>query len=146
MDASLLNVLHDAGNNDLFVIAKRIDIDFISIFEELVDEYRALVGNLNCGTHVVVEHALVINDNHRPAAEHIGWTHKYRISDLARNGPSFFESDCGSILRLGNIEFTQQLPESFAVFCKIDRVWRCPDDRHTGILQIQREIQRSLPA
>src|SRR5262249_39769963 len=128
-----------------FVITKRIDIHLVSILEEFIDENRPLVGNLNCRTHVVVEHALVIDDDHSAATKYVGWTHKNRISDLTCNGARLFKSDRGSIVRLGNIEFTEQFAESFAVFRKIDRVGRRSNDGYTRVLQIQREIQRGLP-
>ena len=43
MDAGLLNVLHDAGDEDVFRVAERVDVDFDGVFEEVVDEDRALL-------------------------------------------------------------------------------------------------------
>ena len=40
MDAGFLDVFHDAGDHNLFVVAQRIDIDFVRVFEELVDQDR----------------------------------------------------------------------------------------------------------
>jgi hypothetical protein len=37
-------VFHDAADNDLFVVAERIDIDFVSVFKELVNQNRPLGG------------------------------------------------------------------------------------------------------
>ena len=47
---------------------------------------------------------------------------------------------------MGNIELSQKLAESFAVFGQIYGFWGCADDRNCCALQIEREIQGRLAA
>ena len=53
MDAGLLDVLHDAGDDHVFRIAERIDVDLDGILEEVVDEHRALLRVLDGLAHVL---------------------------------------------------------------------------------------------
>ena len=41
MNARFFDVLHDAGDQNIFAIAQRIDIDFSGILEESIDQHRA---------------------------------------------------------------------------------------------------------
>ena len=42
MDAGFLNVLHDAGDDDVFSIAEGVDVDFNCVLEKVIDQDRAL--------------------------------------------------------------------------------------------------------
>ena len=42
VNAGFFDVFHDAADNDLLVIAECIDVDLVSVFEKLINEYRPL--------------------------------------------------------------------------------------------------------
>ena len=134
MDSRFFDVFHNSADHNLLVVAKRVHIDFICVFKELVDQDRALVRNLNCRTHVVIEGRFVIDDDHRAAPEHVRWTDKNGIADLTRDAPGFFQRDSRAVLRLRDTQLAQQLSEPLAIFCKVDRFGRGSDYRHAGVL------------
>ena len=123
MHSGLFDVLHDAGDHDdLLVIAKRIDIDFVCIFEKLVDQDGALARDLHRSAHVVVERRLIVDDDHGSPAEHIRRTDENGVSDLACNVSRFFKHDCRSVLRLRDVELAKQVTKSLTVFRQVDRL------------------------
>src|SRR5262249_40207858 len=67
MDSGFFDVFHDAANHDLLVITQRIDVDFISVFQEFIDEDGPLWRDLYGRLHIVVERRLVVHDHHRTA-------------------------------------------------------------------------------
>src|SRR5690606_30794699 len=87
--ASLLDVLHDRADDYLLAITHGIDIDFNGAVEEVVKQYRAVVGHLHGFTHVALELFFLVDDFHRPAAQHIGRTHHHRIANGFGGGQRF---------------------------------------------------------
>src|SRR2546426_9407255 len=107
MDSRFFDVFHNSADHNLLVVAKRVHIDFICVFKELVDQDRALVRNLNCRTHVVIEGRVVIDDDHRAAPEHVRWTR-------SEEHTSELQSPCNLVCRLllekkKNTQIKQQL-------------------------------------
>ena len=47
VDAGLFNVLHDAGDDHVFRVAERVDVDFDGVLEEVIDEHGALLRVLD---------------------------------------------------------------------------------------------------
>ncbi len=43
MNTGLFDVLHDAADHDVLAVGQRVDIDFDRIFQEMVDQHRAVV-------------------------------------------------------------------------------------------------------
>ncbi len=46
MNAGLLNVLHDAGDEHVLRIAERVDIDFDGVLKEVIDEGLGAPANI----------------------------------------------------------------------------------------------------
>jgi hypothetical protein len=94
-------VLHDAGNVDVAEVAYRVDIDFGSVLEELVDQDRATLVDLYVGNRAVIEelfpvgieHLTVVDDLHLGAAEHETGPHQHRVSDNAGLGRRVFQDN-----------------------------------------------------
>ncbi len=146
MDAGLLDVLHDAGDDHVLRIAERIDVDFDCVFEEMIDEDRPLLRVLDCLAHVAGYGFGVVGDDHGAAAEHVAGTDQDGVADSFANGQRFFDAGGGSAGRLRNLQIFEQLAELLAVFGEVDRFGRCADDGHAGRAQALGEIQRRLPA
>ncbi len=52
VNAGLFNVLHDAGDEHIFRIAERVDVDFDGVLEEVIDEDGALLRIFDGLAHV----------------------------------------------------------------------------------------------
>ena len=73
MDAGLLDVLHDAADDDRAGrVGDRIDVELDRVLEELVDQDRMLRRRLHRRRHVAIERRHVVDDGHGAAAEHVG--------------------------------------------------------------------------
>ena len=68
MDAGFFDVLHDAADDYVFAVGKRIDIDFDCVFKKLVDEDGAILRILDRLLHVLVDGVFVVGDDHGAAA------------------------------------------------------------------------------
>ena len=80
MDAGLLDVLHDAGDEGVLAVAEAVDVDLGRVGKIPVDQQRALLrhdefarpveiaGELR---HVAVELRAVAHDLHGATAEHV---------------------------------------------------------------------------
>ena len=92
MDAGLLDVLHDAGDEGVLAVGKAIDVDLGRVGEIAIEQQRVLaehrvdlpglvvrVARLDVVRHelgqraeqIVAELALLADDLHRAAAEHV---------------------------------------------------------------------------
>ena len=86
MNASLLDVLHDAANyHGPGGVCHGVHIELEGIFEELVDEDRMLWRRIHRVGHVSVECARIVDNRHRSSPEHVRRTHHERVADGARH-------------------------------------------------------------
>src|SRR5207237_5982700 len=90
------------------------------------------------------QRGFIVDDHTREATQHIRSTHQTRICDLTRNRLGFLESNCRSVHRLRYLELVHQLSEPLAILSKVDRFRRGSNDWDSCVLQVQREVQRSL--
>jgi hypothetical protein len=140
MDAGLLNVLHDAANDHIFAVGECVHVNLDRVFEEVIDQYRAVLGILDGFFHVADDGFFVVGDNHGASAEHIRRTHQHRIADLGGSGDGFFQRRGHCSGRLRDPEFVEQFAEAFAVFGEIDVFGRGADDLYACGFQREREI------
>ena len=147
MDAGLLDMLHDAADDDgAGRIGHRVDVELERILQEPVDEDWMLGRRIDGLGHVAVERAGVVDDRHRPAAQNVGRPHHDRVADGAGRAPRFRARRGDAARRLGNPQIPEQPREPLAVLGQVDRVWRGADDVDPGRLQLQRQLERRLPA
>src|SRR4051812_19728843 len=71
MDSGFLDVLHDPSNVDGVAVANAVDVDLDRIVQITVDQHRILAGDAHCLTHVPMQAGAVVNDLHRPPAQHV---------------------------------------------------------------------------
>ena len=83
MDAGLLDVLHDAADEDVLAVGERVDVDLDGVGEVAVDQHRRLAGDDHApAADVAVELRLVlVDDLHGAAAEHVGRADHHREAD-----------------------------------------------------------------
>src|SRR5262249_57074020 len=84
-----LDVLHDAGDIAVLAVGEAIDINLHRVGEIAVDKQRPLVGNgdfrraIEVGgkpRDIAVELMCIVNNLHRPAAEHVSRPDHDRIT------------------------------------------------------------------
>ncbi len=167
MDAGLLDMLHDAGDEGVLAVAEAVDVDLDGVREIGVEEQRVLaeqrvdLAGLVVGVFLLdvlrhqaghgveqvgLQHALVVDDLHGAAAEHVGRAHDQREAELAGDGARLLDRLGDAVLRLGEVELVQQLLEAVAVLGEVDHVGRGAEDRDAGLFQRVGELQRRLAA
>ena len=121
MDARLLDMLHDAGDEHVLAVAQRVDVDLDRVGEIAVEQQRVLaehrvdlaglvvgIARLDVGGHqarqhaeeVIVERGLIVDDRHRPPAEHIGGPHHQRQAEIGGDKSRLFNGIGDSVLGL----------------------------------------------
>ena len=167
MDAGLLDVLHDAGDEGVLAVGEAIDVDLGRVGEVAVEQQRVLaehrvdlaglvvrIARLDVVRHqlgqraeqVVAELALLADDLHRAPAEHVGRAHDERIAEVGRDQPRLLDRIGDAVLRLLQLELIEQLLEAVAVLGEVDRVGRGAEDRDVRLLQRLGELERRLAA
>src|ERR1700688_1630893 len=111
MDASLFDMLHDAGNKNIArVVGYRVDVDFNGVLQKAVDENGVVardtkqLARLQNGSEL-----RFVGDNCYPApAEHVGRPEDQWIADCAGGCDRFFRRQSGSVARLFELKLLQQ--------------------------------------
>ena len=167
MDAGLLDMLHDSGDEHVAAVAERVDVDLDRVREVAVEEQRVLaeygvdlpglvvrIARLDVrrdqarqgAEEVVLELLLVADDRHGAAAEHVGRTHDEGQAEVGRDEPALLDRIGDAVLRLLQGELVEEALEAVAVLGEVDHVGRGAEDRHLGFLQGAGELQRRLAA
>ncbi len=55
VDAGLFDVLHDAGNHNIFAVAECVNVNFSRRFQEVVDQHRTVLRVLDRLAHVLLD-------------------------------------------------------------------------------------------
>ena len=85
--AGLLDVLHDAGDEHASSPSQRASTSTsVARRQVLVDQHRAVAGDLHGVADVAVELLVVADDLHGPAAQHVGGADHHRVADLVGAG------------------------------------------------------------
>ena len=156
MHAGFLDVLHHAADHDFAAaIPKRVDVDLDRVFEEPVDQHRALGrqptltsersfrGHLR---HRLVEAVDVEDDLHGAPAEHVRRADQHGEAEPLGHGARRFRCAGDAARRLRDPEVFAELLEALAVFGEVDRVGAGTEDGDPGRFERARELQRRLPA
>ena len=146
MHARLLDVLHDAADQNVLAVANRIDVDLDRHIQEAIQQHRAVIGHLHGVSHVGAQIVLVEDDLHGTAAEHIRRAYDEREAHFARQAHRLVLGARGRVRRLLQVQVAHQRLEALAVLGDIDRVGRRADDRRARLLQRARQFQRGLAA
>ena len=80
MDASTLDVLHDARDQDVGTVTDGVDLDFLA-HDIFVDQDRMLLGNLVDDADEFDQYrSSLMADLHALSAKHVGRTYQNRIA------------------------------------------------------------------
>ena len=167
MNAGLLDMLHDARDEDVLAIAQAVHVDLDGVRQIAVEEQRILaehrvdlarlvvgVAGLHLGgdeagegvEQIVLQGALVADDGHGPAAQHIGGTHHQGQAQFSRDDAGLLDRIGDAVLGLLQAEPLQQALEAVAVFGQINGVDGGAENRDARFLQGVGELQRGLAA
>ena len=146
MNTGLLDVLHDAGDLDLMAVGDGVDIDLDGVLQIAVDQDRAGARHDHRAADIAVEPGMVVDDLHRPAAQHIGRADHHRVADALGDRLGLLGGIGGAVIRLAQPEPVQELLEALTVLGQVDRIGRGAEDRDVGRLERLGEVQWGLPA
>jgi len=134
VDAGLLDVLHDAADDDAPAVGDRVDVDLDRLLEEAVDEDRAVGRRLDRVLHVAIERRVVVDDLHRAPAEYVARSDEHRIPDLARDLEGLRGVRGHPAVGLVEAELLDALVEEVAILRAVDRLHRGPDQGRSAFL------------
>ena len=157
VDARLFDVLHNAAYHQLFAITHGIDVDFVGVFKELIDQDRrpgglsvALAGDAHGGDdrfcHVAAQALFVVHHSHGPPTEDIRRAHHHGVADAVGDGDSVLCAAGDAIGGRRNLQLRQQRTELVAVLGQVNRGGLRPQNRHALLLQARCEVERGLSA
>src|SRR5699024_9478889 len=81
VDPRPFDMLHDARNDHFLTVTDGIHLDLLAR-QIAVDQHWMFRRSLDGIPHVVFQFRFVIDDFHCTSAQHIAWTHQYRIADV----------------------------------------------------------------
>ena len=100
--ACAFDMFHNAGNQYVLAVADSVNFNFRAL-QIVVNKYRMFVRSLNGVCHVVFQFIIVINNFHSTAAEYIGRTHHYRITNVGSCFQSAFGIEYSMSFRTRNV-------------------------------------------
>ena len=145
VDAGALDVLEDAGNQDVVAVEDGVDLD-LQPAQVLVDEQRRVGQDRRRRLRVRGELAFVVDDLHPASAEHERRAHEHREAEFARDRARFAEASrrrpCGRATpsrasAASNFSRSSAMSSDAPV---------AADDRHAAARQLVGEIDRRLSA
>ena len=140
MHPGLLDVFHDAADDDVFAVGQGVHVHLGSFLEELIDQHRPRWTH-QCGSRDVVLHGLqIVGDDHGTPTKHVTGAHQNRQSDFFGHASGFFGDQCRPIARLRNPQFVEQASETAAVFGQVDRLRWGADNGDIIIFELERQI------
>ena len=81
MDAGFLDVFHHPGDVDGLGVGDAVHIDLDRVVQVAVDQHRIVAGDTHRLPHVAVQAGAVVDDLHRPPAQHVARPDHHRIAD-----------------------------------------------------------------
>src|SRR5256885_6482493 len=128
MHAGFLDVLHNAADDDVSAVGKRVHVNFRGFFEKLIYEHRLGRAHQRGPRYVFLNRVRVIRDDHGAATEDITWPDQNRQTDFSGEAPRFFWNHRGAVARLRNLLFIENAAEAAAIFREVNGLWRQAND------------------
>ena len=145
VDTGALDVLHDAGDQDVLAVGNDVHLQLLA-HEVLVHQHRVfdLAGenDLHIGPHVLI----VVGDDHVLAADDVGGAQQHGIAQLMSGVQRLLHTGDGPALRPFDREPLQQGIEPLPVLCHVDGLGAGTQDRDTVAVQELGELDGRLAA
>ncbi len=100
----------------------------------------SLRGHVDGGRDVPLQHLLVVDHLHPPAAEDVGRSDHQRVADSGRHLQGFIEVARHPRLGHGDLHLLHHHPEPVPVLGEVDGVDRRPYDPSPRLLQLPRDV------
>ncbi len=146
MHAGFLDMFHDAGHKHISAVGKSIDIHFDCIAQIAVDQHRAVARDDHRFRDIAVELGLIMDDFHRPSAQHVGGADDDRKADFPGNRLCLFRTAGDAVARLGQLQLFDERLEAVAVFSQVNGIGGGAENGHIFPLQRSRQLERRLSA
>ena len=143
--ARALDMLHDAGNQDVFAVANGVHLDF-GPHEILVHEHRLVDCVAQDDRHVFANVLLAERNVHVLPAEHVGRADQHGVAELPRRLHRLLRRLDGQPAGAPDREPLEQRVEARAVLRRVDAVRRRAEDAHAALREKPRELDGGLPA
>ena len=134
MDPGALDVLHDAGDEDLLAVADGVDLD-LHPFEILVDEDGTAGRGIDGGGDIADKLRGVVHYLHGPSAEDVAGAHEDGIADALGHVEAGLDGGDGGAGGLGDAEAVEEVLEAVAVLGHVDGVGRRAEDGRPGAVE-----------
>ena len=145
MNSGTLNMLHNAGNQNIPAVTDCIHLNLFS-HNIFVHQYRVILGNLVDDAHKLVDVMVIDADLHPLPSQHIGRPYQNRIPQLPCRPLGLVRRKHRMPCRPWNLALLQNLIKQFPVFCCIHIRCRCPQNRHPHLHQGFCQLDGCLPA
>ena len=144
MDPRLLDVLHDAADDDRLPVGHGVHVRLERILKEAVQQDRVFRRGLHGAGKVLPQRNGVVHDLHRAPAQHVARADEDRVSDLLGDAQRLVDACRGTARRHRHAQLAAQLVEPPPILRAVDRLHARPQNRHAQLLQLPRHVERRL--
>ena len=135
MYAGKLNMFHYGRNKCMGAVADSVCLTFQCMIQKTVNQNRPVRCDSYSGLHISGHAFCVIYDFHSSAAQYIGGTDHYRISDPFCNDKCFLDGGSHTGFRHGNTESVHHGTELITVFSQVNDRRRSAQDTDPVVLK-----------
>ena len=146
MDAGLLDVLHDATEEQVRAVEDRVDVDLHCVVDEPVDQHRMLGADLGRPLDVVLQAGVVVDDLHAPPAKDVRRPHEHWVADLRGDRLRLRPGRGHRVLRRRKAGLGEHAAERTPLLGQVNGLRRGADDRDAGVGQSLGQAERRLAA
>ena len=108
----VLDVLHDAADDAPGAVGDRVHVGLEGVLEEAVDQHRVLRRHPRRPREVAPERGVVVDDLHRPAAEHVGRPDQHRIAHAGGHRDRLLHRERHAARRLRHAQLAGDAPRT----------------------------------
>ena len=143
--ARALDMLHDAGDQDLLSVADGVHLD-LGTHQVLVDQNRVVDSLLQDDAHVFAHVVIRKRDDHILPAQHVTRANQHGIAQrICRLQCLLLGLDRPTQRALDRKPFQQRI-EPLAILRRVDAIRRSAEDAHALFRKKPRELDRGLSA
>ncbi len=135
-------MLHDGADDRQVAVADGVDVHLDGLLEELVHQHGPLGAGLDGLLHEVLQRLGVVDDLHRPAAQHVAGPDQHRVADLLGQLESALEGGGRAVGRLFQAQLVQERLELLAVLGQVNAARTRAQQRDAHLLQLAGDVQR----
>ena len=146
VNTSLLDVLQNAADVDLFAVAQGVDVGLDRTLQEAVQIHRVVGADARSLGHVIAQMLGIVGDHHAAAAQHVARTHQQRVADVRGHRLGLLKRGGLARRRVHDAQLVEQGGEALAVLGKVDGIGLGAHNVHAALLEHTRQLKRGLAA